>query len=143
MISYIRASPIAVTFGLFIGLLAMLALPGVMDYGREQYEKLRPVIADWKVVEARAEQDDLVLHGTMLKTRDCLLVPPVIARDTAGQSYILESEARWQAKDASDEKQTWGPWRVRGAVGKKLKFLMVYICSGNTPTVIAVGTYPK
>ena len=143
MISYLKASPVAIVMGLVAGLMAMTAMPGLMDFGREQYERLRPVITDWKVTESRIEADDLIVHGTMKKTRDCLLVPPAVARDVEGNAYLLESEAAWRPKDSSSELQPWGPWRVHGWTGQRLKFLMVYLCAGNTPTVIAVGSYPK
>ena len=143
MISFIRSSPVAVVLGLMGGVMMMTAVPGLLDYGREQYERLRPVITDWKVTKSLVEDDDLIVSGTMYKTRDCLLVPPAVARDADGIAYTLESEAAWRAKDASDEKQPFGPWRVHGGANKRLKFLMVYICAGNTPTVIAVGSYPK
>lgn len=143
MIRTIRDSPLAIGIGLLVGLLMVTAAPGVMDYGREQYEKIRPVISEWKVTKAETDGDDITLSGTMLKNRDCLLVPPVIARDLAGTPYLLESLSSWRSKDASNEIQPWGPWTVRRGAGKKLSFVMVYMCGGNYPTVIAVGTYPK
>jgi hypothetical protein len=143
MIQVIRSSPIAIAIGMFIGLFIVISVPGILDIGREQYEKLRPVISDWSVTSSDVVGDDVVLRGTMRKNRDCLLVPPVIARDLSGAPYLLESLTSWRSKDASDELQPWGPWLVRGGAGKKMKYVMVYMCGGNYPSVIEVGVYPK
>jgi hypothetical protein len=142
MIQTIKTSPLAIFMGACAGLFTAILAPGLLDFGREQYENLRPVISDWKVTTADVVGDDLIIHGTMRKNRDCLLVPPVIARDLSGVPYLLESVTAWRSKDASMELQPWGPWIVKGGVGKKLKFTMVYMCGGNYPVVLSVGTYP-
>jgi hypothetical protein len=143
MIKFIQSSPIAIAIGLLFGFLFMALAPAILDFGREQYERLRPVVSDWEVTNAKVDGDDLTVSGTMHKNRDCLLVPPVVARDLAGTPYLLESQLAWKSKDSSAALQPWGPWTVRNGAGKKLRFVMVYLCGGNYPSIIDVGTYPK
>ena len=99
-----------------------------------------PVITDWAVTHAVVEGEDVVLHGTMRKRRECLLVPPVIARDTAGVPYLLLAGI-WAAKDSSIKSLGWGPWRIVAGAQRELAFTMVYLCAGNRPNIVAVGSY--
>ena len=99
-----------------------------------------PVITDWAVTHAVVEGDDVVLRGTMRKRRECLLVPPVIARDTADVPYLLITGI-WAAKDSSIMSQSWGPWRIVAGAQRELAFTMVYVCSGGRPNIVAVGSY--
>ena len=98
-----------------------------------------PVITDWAVTHAVVEGEDVVLQGTMRKRRECLLVPPVIARDLVGAPYVLLAE--WRAKDSSAKVIPWGPWRIAYGARRDLSFTMVYICSGARPNIVAVGSY--
>jgi hypothetical protein len=76
----------------------------------------------------------------MRKVRDCLLIPPVVARDEKDRPYRLEASI-WAHKDSSDTLQPWGPWRVVNGAGRSLRFSMIYMCGGNYPTIVAVGKY--
>ena len=98
-----------------------------------------PVITDWKVTQAVIEGEDVVLQGTMRKRRECLLVPPVIARDLGGVPYRLLAE--WRAKDSSPKTIPWGPWRIVAGAQRELAFTMVYVCSGGRPNIVQVGSY--
>jgi hypothetical protein len=101
---------------------------------------MHPVITDWKIGAVAIDGADLVLTGTMRKTRDCLLIPPVVARDEKDRPYRLETQL-WAHKDASTDVQNWGPWRVINGAGHSLRFTMTYMCGGNYPTIVAVGKY--
>ena len=140
MMHVVRTSPIAIGFGAVFGVAFAISLPGIFDYGREKYEEVRPVVTDWKISNTFVDGEDLVLSGTMHKVRDCLLIPPPIARDSNGVPHKLTT-SMWSPKDASSDLQTWGPWRVVGGAGKSMKFSMVYMCGVSRPTIIAVGSY--
>ena len=99
-----------------------------------------PVITDWAITHAVVEGDDVVLRGTMRKRRECLLVPPVIARDTADVPYLLITGI-WAAKDSSIMSQSWGPWRIVAGAQRHLSFTMVYLCAGGRPNIVQVGSY--
>jgi len=143
MLSSIRfaiANPLTIVIGVAIGFFAAILSPALSEFFMEQYESLRPVIKDWKITGTVTEGDDITLTGTMRKTRDCLLVPPVIARDLSGRPYNVETPM-WRAKDASEDLQSWGPWRVVRGAGVTLKFTMVYMCGGSRPTIVSVGKH--
>ena len=126
--------------GALFGFLALGgAWPVWSDWLLDVRDQRYPVITDWAVTHAVVEGEDVVLRGTMRKRRECLLVPPVIARDVGGVPYTLSAE--WRAKDSSAETIPWGPWRIVAGAGRALSFTMVYICAGNRPNIVAVGSY--
>jgi hypothetical protein len=138
---YVTKQPAFLALGVVFGFVLAALFPAWSDYIYEQYNDARPVVKDWKVLEAHVEGNDLLLSGVMHKTRDCLLVPPAIARDNAETAYIVEADL-WRAKDASLDLQPFGPWKVVGGAGRKLTFTLVYVCSGNHPTIVRIGNYP-
>jgi len=132
-------SPIVAIVGLSFGFFAALLAPAWWAFVVEQYDQMRPVVTDWTVTSVEVQGDNIVLSGTMHKTRDCLLLPPPIARDAAGKPYNIETPM-WRPKDAGPALQPFGPWIVQGAVGKQLTFSMVYMCGRDRPTIVQVGT---
>jgi len=143
MMHVVRTSPIALGFGAIFGLIIAMSLPGLYDYGREQYEAARPVVRDWTVTDNFTDGDDVVLSGTMRKVRDCVYLPPTLARDDGGQNYTVTSTSPTAGRtwDASTLPQHWGPWRVSGGAGKRLSFIVVYMCGGSYPTIIELGSH--
>ena len=131
-------SPLVAVVGLTTGFFAALLAPAWWAFVVEQYDNLRPVITNWTITAVEVQGDDVILSGTMHKTRDCLLLPPPIARDASGKPYNIETPM-WRPKDASTALQPFGPWIIQGAVGKQLTFSMVYMCRGNAPTIVHVG----
>ena len=126
--------------GTLFGFLALGgAWPVWSDWMLDWRDETFPVITDWKVTQAVVEGEDVVLRGTMRKRRECLLVPPVIARDLGGVPYRLLAE--WRAKDSSPKTIPWGPWRIVAGAGRDLSFTMVYVCSGSRPNIVQVGSY--
>jgi len=115
------------------------AWPVWSDWLLDWRDQKFPVITDWAVTHAVVEGDDVVLRGTMRKRRECLLVPPVIARDLAGVPYELLAQGR--ARDSSQKTIPWGPWRIVAGAGRDLSFTMVYVCSGSRPNIVQVGSY--
>ena len=104
---------------------------------------LLPVNTDWHVTDARRDGNNLILTGTMRKRRDCVFLPPVIARDDSGQNYRLihASPNRGSNWASSAEPQKFGPWIVEGAAGKRLTFTSVSECHSLWPTFSELGTY--
>ena len=141
----IKASPLTAAFGAIIGFMLLLAMPAVLDLGREAYDTLRPVADHWTVTDAQIDGADAVLSGTMVKHRDCVYVPPTLARDAKGRNYQVTSASPTPGKtwDASPYPQQWGPWRVSGGANMRLTFIVVYLCAGNTPTVVELGTWER
>ena len=35
----------------------------------------------------------------------------------------------------------WGPWRITAGAGRELEFTMVYLCAGNRPNIVDVGSF--
>lgn len=129
----------------FVGLLfGFVVLGSLYPLWAEKILDLRdqvsPVITDWKITSAVEHGNDLILKGTMKKHRDCLHVPPPVARDSSGDVFPLTS-ILWAPKDAKDETQSWGPWIITDGAGRGLQFSMVYICAGSRPNIAIVGVY--
>jgi hypothetical protein len=139
-----RAHPITAAVFTVIGFLAASLTPMWVDITRDVYDSLRPIITEWTVENAIQDGDDLVVSGTMIKHRDCVFVPPTMARDALGRNYTVFSSSPTAGKSwaASGEPQHWGPWRVHGGIGKRLTFVNVYLCDGY-PSVIDLGVYGK
>lgn len=128
-------------FGAMFGFMVLGSfVPLMAEKVADTRDDLYPVITDWVVTQAVVIGDDVVLRGTMRKQRECLLVPPVIARDTAGVPYVLLTDL-WAAKAASRKAISWGPWRIVAGAHRELEFTMVYLCAGNRPNIIRVGSY--
>ena len=140
-VRFVASNPAMILFGVLFGFVAGAVLPVVSDVVFAWYDEIRPVITDWTITSAVREGDDIVIAGTMIKHRECLLIPPAIARGKNGDPYRLEPVTRWAAKDSSSAVQPWGPWRVYGAVGNRLTFTMVYMCGGARPSIVSVGVY--
>ena len=140
MVRYVKEHYLTMAFGSLLGTALVFSAPALMDYGAEQYDQLRPVVRDWRVTEAFVNGQDVTLSGTMLKVRDCLLIPPPVARDDRGRPYAVETPM-WRPKDALPIMQGWGPWTVLDGAGKRLRFSMVYLCSGARTTIVDVGSY--
>jgi hypothetical protein len=133
--------PILLLAGVLIGFIIAFLSPAWITFVLEQYGNMHPVVRDWRVTEATVDGEDVTVSGVMRKTRDCLLVPPVIARDQRDKPYVVETPL-WRNKDASPELQPFGPWKIVGGAGKRLTFVLVYMCGGNVPNIVTVGRYP-
>lgn len=114
------------------------------EVARDIYDHFRPVVSDWRVIESSFVENDLVVSGVLTKNRDCLFVPPIIARDALGRNYTVTSTSPTANKSwvPSDKPQHWGPWRVPDGAGKKLDFVIFYLCEGH-PTASELGTFGK
>jgi hypothetical protein len=118
--------------------------PAMLDAGEMAYDRMRPVVVNWVVTDERSEGDDLILSGTMVKQRDCIFLPPTLARDmSSGRNYAVSSAAPTAGKTwaASSDPQSWGPWTVKGGAGKRLMFANVYICGDHRPSAVELGIY--
>lgn len=129
-----------ISFGAFIG---VALAPAMWNFVSEEYQFLNPVATQWKVLDQHVEGADLWLSGTMVKRRDCLYVPPPIARDSQGRSHrvISHSKTAGVPWDSTDQPQTFGPWQIDEGAGQFLTFAIVYVCAGNMPTIVELGTY--
>jgi hypothetical protein len=142
-ISSMRNSPVIVFIGLIAGFAVAMGAHSLSDAGISLYDSFRPVATDWKVTNAGVIDDTLVLYGTMVKVRNCIFVPPTIARDSSGTNYQIESGSHTSGKTwaAGHNPQKWGPWYVKGAVGKRLTFINVYLCGASRPVVVELGIF--
>jgi hypothetical protein len=137
--------PVTIIIGLLVGFIAAMVFPATKDLMQDSYNSWRPVVRDWKVDAEATVGGDVVLTGTMIKQRDCVYLPPTLARDQNGQNYIVESTSPTAGKtwDADEAPQRWGPWTVRGAADKRLTFVIVYLCNGSNPTIVKLGTWAR
>jgi hypothetical protein len=118
--------------------------PAILEAGELAYDRMRPVAVNWVVTDERVEGDDLVLSGTMVKQRDCIFLPPTLARDLSnGRNYAVTSAAPTAGKTwaASRDPQAWGPWKVAGGAGKRLMFANIYVCGEHRPSAVELGVY--
>lgn len=144
MISYVKQNAVVIFIGLLLGPATLIIMPGVADIGNRAYDHIAPVIVEWRVTESRTVGEDLIVSGTMVKQRDCLFIPPTLARDEHGRNLLVLSTSPTAGKSwaADDKPQRWGPWQVVGGAGKRLTFINLYQCWHGTPTVSELGTYP-
>ncbi len=145
VISQALRYPFAILLGAGFFLLAIAISPGLMELGASTYDRINPIASDWIVTDSRNDGDDVVLSGHMLKHRNCVFVPPTIARDSAGQNYPVVSGSATAGKTwaASGQPQRFGPWRVVGGANKKLTFVNVYICGEGRPSILTLGIHGK
>lgn len=144
MMMRIISAPVRYPFSAVLGALvaagAMVALPWL---AHTLEPAVFPVAAQWTVVSAVRDGNDLLLTGTMIKRRPCRYTPPVIVRDSVGQNYRMEhlSSVRGTSWAASPDPQRFGPWRIQDGVGKKLTFTMLYECHTLWPTFTELGVF--
>jgi hypothetical protein len=142
MISYVKNAPVVSAISLLVGFFLASSVPAVYDFGTSVYDGLRPVASDWKVNSKFTDGNDLVVSGTMVKNRSCMFVPPTLARDAFGKNHLVISTSPTSGKTwAADESpQAWGPWRVVDGASDTLTFINIYLCNGNRPSVVELGT---
>lgn len=143
MIAHAFRYPFAILAGAGMFLLAIVMSPGLMELGAATYDRVHPITSDWIITESHVDGADIVLSGTMLKNRNCVFVPPTVARDSAGQNYPVVSSSPTAGKTwaASGQPQRFGPWRVVGGAGKRLTFINVYVCGEGRPSILELGVY--
>lgn len=110
------------------------------------YDIHHPVVSAWTVTSSEVHGADVTLRGTMIRQRNCLFVPPTIARDSTGQNYAVQSSSPTAGRSwgVSDAPQRWGPWVIPGGAGKPLTFANIYLCDEGRPKVVELGVYvPK
>lgn len=124
--------------------LLMMALPVASHLGHSAYDHVDPIVKYWTVNESRIEGVDLIITGTMIKSRNGLFMPPTIARDEAsGKNYAVVSASPTAGKTWAPSKypQQFGPWRVAEAAGKTLTFFNVYQSPDGHISVVELGTH--
>ena len=101
-----------------------------------------PVMVNWTVLGKARSDGDLLVWGTVVKARNCRFIPPILARDDTGQSYIVESmnPVRSMPWAATDTPHRFGPWRVAGGAGKVLTFEQIHRCHPMWDQVSELGT---
>lgn len=143
-INFFKNNWMPIGAGLLLSPFIVALVPILIDAGSAVQDRVTPVVTEWKVTTAQTDGSDLIVAGTMLKNRDCIFLPPTLARDSTGINHRIQSTApagqsTWAA---DDQPQFWGPWRVPGVAGKTLTFLNVYLCGTGRPTIVELGTYP-
>jgi hypothetical protein len=138
----VTKSPKSFTTGVLLGFLTVIFIIPIGDAVDATYDYLHPVVIEWRVTKVENVGDDVVLQGTMIKQRDCLYVPPTMARDQYGQNYVVESASPTAGVSwaSGPEPQKWGPWIVRNAKGKTLAFSNTYVCDKNSK-IVRLGVY--
>lgn len=124
--------------------LLMMAVPVASHIGHAAYDHVDPIVKFWTVNSSHLEGRDLVIMGTMVKSRNGLFMPPTIARDEAtGRNYAVVSTSPTAGKTwaPSPYPQQFGPWRVADAAGKRLTFFNVYQSSDGHISVVRLGTH--
>ena len=124
------------------GAAVVLGAVVVMPLASDLEEHLLPPMHGWRVTAWQVDGRDVVLTGTVIKTRACSYIPPPRARDENGQNYLVSSSApaptaSW---DASPRPQRFGPWRVAGGAGKQLIFYQEFRCHAGWNVVVEHGT---
>jgi hypothetical protein len=141
-LSFIKSNWFPLIAGLLLSPFFIAVLPIFVDYASMIQERMLPVISDWKITNSKIEGTDLIVSGTMRKNRDCIFLPPTLARDQNGLNHrvISKASAGGTTWAADDEPQQWGPWVVPDGAGKKLTFINVYLC-GSRPAIIELGEF--
>jgi hypothetical protein len=124
-------------------LLGTLFAPAIALYGGEIYDWANPVVSEWTPDFIRRDDDDLVVGGTMIRSRgSCQHLAPPMARLATGQNVpvISTSPTAGLSWNASDEPQRFGPWRVPGGAKVGVDFYLRYRCHAGWDTVVEAGT---
>ncbi len=139
----VKRSPYAFVGGICIGLTAVVMAAPIWAGWVVAHNWAVPVVKKWRVETAVISGADVIFTGTLIKQRDCLFIPPVLARDQEGNPYAIVSNSPTAGKSwgVSDTPQNWGPWKVSGGAGKRLDFIATYICSRTMPIMLDLGTY--
>lgn len=135
--------PFAAFLGACFAAMLMVIVPA-MAHSLEPI--LFPVNSEWKVTRATVVGNDLILEGTMKKNRNCVFLPPTIAKDSLGQNYRLihASPNKGSSWAANEDIQKFGPWIIENGAGKVLEFTNVFDCHSLWPTFSYLGVYdPK
>jgi hypothetical protein len=143
-INYLKNNWMVIVAGLLLSPVLLAVSPIAFEAGSSMHDRMVPIVTDWRVTESKTEGTDLIVSGTMVKNRDCVFLPPTLARDEKGLNHRVISTASaggatWAADDAP---QQWGPWRVPDGAGKSLVFINVYLCGTGRPSIIELGTFP-
>ena len=109
--------------------------------GSDWESELFPVNSQWHALTVKVEGADLIVAGTMVKTRSCAYIPPPRARDESGLNLKVISMAvtAGQSWSPSDGPQHFGPWRVIDGAGKKLTFYQEHKCHSVWNTFTTLG----
>lgn len=130
--------------GLALGLGLVSAVIAFLTVGSWAESTLNPPVHGWTVTSIRAEGPDLLLNGTLEKTRFCEHVKPPRAKTSSGVNLLVVSSSQntssWLP---GDEPQRWGEWRVRGAVGQEVTSFLEYRCHALWPIFVKLGTLSK
>lgn len=108
-----------------------------------------PVLTDWRPTSAVRDGKDLIVAGTMVKSRgECRFIPPQRARDEfSGKPLAIVSSApsdgtlNWDGNDGRP--QEFGPWRVLNGANRVVSFYSEHQCPGSPwRTFSQLGTLP-
>lgn len=127
--------------GLLIAIAILAAGIAALINGGDWESELFPVSTQWQALTVKVEGADLIVAGTMVKTRSCGYIPPPRARDESGLNMKVISMAATagQSWAPADGPQHFGPWRVINGAGKKLTFYQEHKCHGLWPTFTTLG----
>jgi len=134
----------ALIIGAVLVPVGMVSFPIMSSVGTALYDTLRPVVTDWTVFNSEIDGADVLISGTLVKKRDCLFIPPTLARDIeTGRNYAVVSTSPTAGKTwaSSDLPQAWGPWRVINGAGKTLMFINIYQCGNSQPVASELGLH--
>jgi hypothetical protein len=143
-INYLKNNWMVIVAGLLMAPFLIALAPIVFEAGGVLQDRMVPIISDWKVTDSKVEGADLIVSGVMTKNRDCVFLPPTLARDQAGLNHrvISTANAGGTTWAADEQPQKWGPWKVPDGAGKNLVFVNVYLCGSGRPSIIELGAFP-
>lgn len=135
-----RFAAFALKFLFVLATLLLLAW-AVLSYGSQLESRFDPVQEEWMPVSVEADGVDVIITGTVVKTRGCEYIPPPRARDIGGKHYTVVSTApsspfSWRPLDTP---QWFGPWRVIGGCGVDLELYQEHHCHPLWPTFSILG----
>lgn len=123
--------------------LLLITIPISILVGPTIEVKLAPPVADWTVDIVAHEGQDLILAGSLRKTRTCDYQPPPRAVDEFGYNYVIESRNVAKIADwpVLGRPQRFGPWVIPGAAGHEVTVYQEHKCHPLWQVITVLGTY--
>lgn len=95
----------------------------------------------WTATNVTREGDDLVIVGTMVRTRTCDYDPPPLAFNERGLPVQIVSHGGSKGRNwpPSDIPRVFGPWVIPGGAGQQWTISLEARCHPLWPIVVDVG----
>lgn len=127
--------------GLLLVGAGLVAIPVFLIAGPTIEAKYLSPWEDWTATSVTREGDDLVIVGTMVRTRTCDYDPPPLAFNDRGLPVQIVSRGGSKGRNwpPSSIPRVFGPWVIPGGAGQQWTISLEARCHPAWPIVVDVG----